>query len=147
MTKISEDFIFTFPFLEHNTNIKFYYELSNDINDDLLKSKILELKYKFITQKDCLCHGDLHTDSIMIDENKIYILDHEFSFYGPFGFDIGVLVAHLISSFVYHIKNEKYQDYLISTIQKIYEILENKIILNLKNSNNFINEKIHHKNI
>lgn len=43
-----------------------------------------------------LTHGDLHTDSILILENNdIAVIDAELCDYGPAGFDLGTLCAHI----------------------------------------------------
>jgi 5-methylthioribose kinase len=36
-----------------------------------------------------LIHGDLHTGSILIKEDSMKVIDPEFAFYGPMGYDIG----------------------------------------------------------
>ena len=40
-------------------------------------------------------HGDLHSGSIMVTEKETYVIDPEFAFYGPMGFDIGALIGNL----------------------------------------------------
>ena len=43
-----------------------------------------------------LIHGDLHSGSIFINHDGIKVLDPEFAFYGPIGYDIGNVIAHLV---------------------------------------------------
>ena len=40
-------------------------------------------------------HGDLHSGSIFINEQGIKIIDPEFAFYGPMGYDIGNVIGNL----------------------------------------------------
>lgn len=47
-----------------------------------------------------LIHGDLHSGSIFANENGIKVIDPEFAFYGPMGYDIGNLVGNLFFSWV-----------------------------------------------
>lgn len=53
------------------------------------------MKEKFMTQAQALVHGDLHTGSIMINQTETYVIDPEFAFYAPIGFDVGAVIASL----------------------------------------------------
>ncbi len=67
--------------------------------DDELKQAVARLKMKFQNQSQVLLHGDLHTGSVFVDpsaENKVKVIDPEFAFVGPAGFDLGVLVANYL---------------------------------------------------
>lgn len=46
-----------------------------------------------------MIHGDLHTGSIMVTRDSTQVIDPEFSFYGPMGFDIGALLGNLIMAY------------------------------------------------
>ena len=65
-----------------------------------LKRVALEMKARFATAAETLLHGDLHTGSIMATEADTRVIDAEFALYGPFGFDVGVLLAHLWMGFL-----------------------------------------------
>ncbi len=126
LCKLTEDFVFTAPFMKHETNAHLP-ELSDVAekiaNDVELKVKILELKNKFMNQSDALLHGDLHTGSIMINKQETYVIDSEFAFVGPMGFDIGALIANLIMSWISHKiqdDNETYQEWILECIEKIW---------------------------
>jgi 5-methylthioribose kinase len=49
---------------------------------------------------EALIHGDLHTGSIMVTESETRVIDPEFAFYGPMGFDIGAVIANLLMSYL-----------------------------------------------
>lgn len=49
-----------------------------------------------MTEAEALLHGDLHTGSIFASEEETKVIDPEFAFYGPIGFDIGLFLANLI---------------------------------------------------
>ena len=126
LCRITEDFVFTFPFMEHATNDVYAYnnEMAKELFSDMnFKKSVLELKYKFMTQSDSLLHGDLHTGSIMLSQKETYIIDPEFSFVGPFGFDIGVLIANIIISYVSHVELKTSRSYRQWIIEVIVEIL------------------------
>jgi len=127
LCKLTEDFVFTAPFMEHETNAELpeLSDVAQRIADDVeLKTKILQLKYKFMNQSDALLHGDLHTGSIMINQDETYVIDSEFAFVGPMGFDIGALIANLVMSWVSHSvqdSNSSYSDLILETINTVWQ--------------------------
>ena len=135
MCKLTEDYVFTFAFMQHpsndTANIK-NNPLANKIFDDTkFKEKVLQLKYIFMNSTDCLLHGDLHTGSIMLNTNETYIIDSEFAFVGPFGFDIGALLANLTSAYIHHTivsKDEEYKKWILKTIYDILTMFKNKFL-------------------
>ncbi|MBH9968755.1 S-methyl-5-thioribose kinase [[Bacillus] enclensis] len=98
LCKITEDLVFTDPFFNSETN-DFEEELLPLLkefwNDFSLKLEVAKLKKIFITESEALLHGDLHTGSIFADEKHTKVIDPEFAFYGPIGFDIGQFIANL----------------------------------------------------
>ena len=132
LCKLTEDFVFTAPYMEHETNADLpeLSDLAKEIAEDIeLKVKILHLKYKFMNQTDALLHGDLHTGSIMVNESETYVIDSEFAFVGPMGFDIGALIANLAMSWVSHTaqaSNTNYTDFILDTIKEVWERFEDK---------------------
>jgi len=46
-----------------------------------------------------LIHGDFHTGSVMVTEDSSFVIDPEFAFYGPIGFDVGALVGNFLLAF------------------------------------------------
>ncbi len=127
LCKLTEDFVFTAPFMEDETNADLpeLSDLADRIANDVeLKTKILHLKYKFMNQSDALLHGDLHTGSIMINQDETYVIDSEFAFVGPMGFDVGALIANLVMSWVSHTvqdNNSRYSDLILETINSVWE--------------------------
>lgn len=135
LCKLTEDLVFSFAFMEHetndNANVKNNPEAKKLFADMEFKEKVLELKYKFMTQNDALLHGDLHTGSIMINESQTYIIDPEFAFVGPFGFDVGALLANLVNNYIHHVvvtKDEDFQEWLLITIKEVLEKFSQKFL-------------------
>lgn len=99
LCKITEDLIFTNPFFDHETN-DFEPALQAEVeaiwNNNLLKLEVAKLKRSFLTEAEALLHGDLHTGSIFASEAETKVIDPEFAFYGPIGFDIGLFLGNLI---------------------------------------------------
>ncbi len=133
LCKLTEDFVFTFAYMEHETNV-----IDADALQDAkelfskmeFRKNVLKLKYIFMTKSDALLHGDLHTGSIMVDAKETFVIDPEFAFFGPFGFDIGALIANLINSYISHFYNKdaEYREWILKTIVDIYEKFELKFL-------------------
>lgn len=135
LCKLTEDLVFSFPFMEHETNdninVKDNQEAKKLFLDMEFKERVLELKYKFMTQSDALLHGDLHTGSIMINEKETYVIDPEFAFVGPFGFDVGALLANLANNYIHHsvvTKDKDFQEWLLVTIREVLEKFGEKFL-------------------
>ncbi|MCD8497698.1 MAG: S-methyl-5-thioribose kinase [Alphaproteobacteria bacterium] len=99
MCKISEDLIFDEPYFDAPMNRHTTPQL-DDIalafrQDTDLKMAVQELKYRFMNAPEALLHGDLHTGSVMVTEADTRVIDPEFAFFGPMGFDIGAILANL----------------------------------------------------
>ncbi|MFT5835334.1 MAG: 5-methylthioribose kinase [Sulfurimonas sp.] len=135
LCKLTEDFVFTSAFMESETNdaqnVKDNPLAKKLFADMEFKEKVLDLKYKFMTASDALIHGDLHTGSVMLNEEETYIIDPEFAFVGPFGFDIGALVANLVNNYIHHsivTKDEDFKEYLLETIKETLKLFEKKFL-------------------
>jgi 5-methylthioribose kinase len=62
-----------------------------------VRAAAADVKLAFMTRAEALIHGDLHTGSVMVREDgSTRAFDGEFCFYGPVGFDIGLLWANFI---------------------------------------------------
>jgi 5-methylthioribose kinase len=104
--------------------------LSNDMWSD--ENVILEahkLRDIFMKKYECLIHGDMHTSNIFVDENRMKVIDMEYTFVGPASFDMGYLIANFITqyaaaSFKTHEdmrKTHEFKCYLLSSIKALYE--------------------------
>jgi 5-methylthioribose kinase len=110
LCEITEDLILTEPFepvlLEGKTNRNRFDPGVSDaleqLQDDLeVRANVARLKHRFMTCAQALLHGDLHAGSIMASNPDqhgvadIRVIDPEFAFFGPIGFDVGSFVANL----------------------------------------------------
>ena len=134
LCKLTEDFVFTLAFMEDETNDinpELHAEAKNFFNENAFKKNLLELKYIFMTKSDALLHGDLHTGSIMLNQEETYIIDPEFAFIGPFGFDIGALLANMINAYISHFyrsEDSEYQAWILESIKEIWNKFEQKFL-------------------
>ena len=124
MRAITGDYVFTFPFIDHQTN--FYTDGLED-SVEILKadSEFLQqaeiLKNIFLRVKRGLTHGDLHTGSVMVNDTSAKVIDAEFAFYGSVGFDIGLFWANYLLSYFSHAENSKIQSDIISAVIAVWE--------------------------
>ena len=101
---ITEDLVLTEPYCAEpmnprNKNIvtpgnedfvkEYLYE------DEVLHGEVATLRNNFMNNAQALIHGDLHSGSIFANEQGIKIIDPEFAFYGPMGYDIGNVIGNL----------------------------------------------------
>ncbi|CAH0532769.1 5-deoxyribose kinase [Vibrio stylophorae] len=98
---ISEDLVFTEPFNDYKgrnilTKGNEAYVQEHIYGNTALVSEAMKLRYNFMNNAQALIHGDLHSGSIFINHTGIKVLDPEFAFYGPIGYDIGNVIAHLV---------------------------------------------------
>ena len=100
LCKISESLVFTEPFLGAPERTILYPANVDFMRKELFEDKDLQLeaaklKYGFMNHAQALIHGDLHTGSIFVLPESTKIIDPEFAFFGPVGFDLGTIVANL----------------------------------------------------
>lgn len=103
--------IFTDPYYHSSFNKHTTPQL-DDVADEFtkkddLKAQVAVLKHKFEAAQEALIHGDLHTGSVMVTQETTYVMDHEFAFYGPMGFDIGAFVGNLLIAYLASYGQEK----------------------------------------
>ncbi len=106
LCKLTEEFIFTFPYMEHDSN---YSNPTTDTwarehlrTDAAYKLGVLKFKDLFLTKADALLHADLHTGSLMVNQTETYVIDMEFAYFGPFGFDVGKIMANFFLAATAH---------------------------------------------
>jgi len=82
-----------------------------------------------MTHAQALVHGDLHTGSIMINQTETFVIDPEFAFYGPMGFDIGAVIGNLFLNYAAHEvrmpdpdKRADFRQYLVGTVIDVWHV-------------------------
>ena len=103
LCRITEDIVFTDPYREAPLNRWNRPHLDADKrafeNDSALKFAAQARKYQFLTATQALIHGDLHTGSIMLTKEDTRVIDPEFAFVGPIGFDVGAVIGNLFLAY------------------------------------------------
>ena len=131
---ISECLVFTEPYInDRDRNIvipeNMEYVKKHLYGDIELRAEAAKLKNNFMNNAQALIHGDLHSGSIFINEDGMKVIDPEFSFYGPMGYDIGNVIGNLFFSLVNrkHLmeageKKELFMGWLSQTIRDIFDM-------------------------
>ena len=130
---ITESLVFTEPYFEAEMN--HHTEGLDPIvkilrSDIKMKSEAQKMLMKFTSNTETLCHGDLHSGSVMCTDNETKVIDPEFGFYGPMGFDIGMLISNYLMAYFSqpgHRDSEKlseYQNWILKVIEETSETFQ-----------------------
>lgn len=136
LCKITEDLIFDDPYT-NSPNNSFDDHLRPDAealrNDGSLHLEVALLREKFLTHAQALLHGDLHTGSIFITPQSTKVIDPEFAYYGPMGFDIGAVIGNLLLNFAGQehwsadgASRKERRAYLLGTVRDVWTLFERK---------------------
>jgi 5-methylthioribose kinase len=139
LCKITEDLIFTDPYrvAEQNRWTSPWLDATAaSFRDDLdAHVAISRLKLKFLGAPQALIHGDLHTGSIMVTEHETRIIDPEFAFYGPMGFDLGAVIGNLLMAYLASPGHERssggrraFEGWVLETIEAVWTEFERKFL-------------------
>ncbi|WP_058308002.1 S-methyl-5-thioribose kinase [Gracilibacillus massiliensis] len=137
LCEITEDLVYTEPFYNCERNEVFPATRSfieTEIwGDKQLQLETAKLKFEFMTNAQSLIHGDLHTGSVFIKQDSTKVIDPEFAFYGPAGYDIGNVVANLIFAYANGQatitdaeEREQFTNYIITTIRDVIDLFKEK---------------------
>lgn len=133
---ISEDLVFTEPYDDYkNRNIILDENLTfveeKLYSDKELHTEVGKLRDDFMNHAQALIHGDLHSGSIFVNEEGMKVIDPEFAFYGPMGYDIGNVIGNLFFAWAnkYYTDSENIQflDWVKNTILEIVDKVQQKM--------------------
>jgi 5-methylthioribose kinase len=141
LCKITEDLIFTDPYriakLNRWTSPELDLYAAQWRNDGDLKVAISRLKLKFLSGAEAMLHGDLHTGSVMLTETDTRVIDPEFAFMGPMGFDTGAVIANFLLSYFSQDGHEErpgardhYREWILRTTETIWTCFDEKFRTN-----------------
>jgi 5-methylthioribose kinase len=102
---ITEDLVFSAPYVDAPSN-DIEPHLADEAaalrRDGELVEAAAALRHQFRTRAEALIHGDLHTGSVMVSSESTRVIDPEFAFMGPMGFDSGAVVGNLAIACIAH---------------------------------------------
>jgi 5-methylthioribose kinase len=125
---ISEDLVFTEPYIDYKgrnivipENMDYVKEhVYGDV--DLVREAGI-LKNAFMNNAQALLHGDLHSGSIFVNQDGTKVLDPEFAFYGPIGYDLGNVIGNLMFSWAHAGVIYRDKDFTLWTEETITNIV------------------------
>lgn len=87
------------------------------------------MRHKFMSTPETMIHGDAHTSNIFLNEEVIKIIDMEYTFGGPFCYDLGYFINSLMTQFCAAYKRpfpseearRTFQAYILTSIVEAYE--------------------------
>ncbi|MCC5826275.1 S-methyl-5-thioribose kinase [Alkalimonas sp.] len=128
---ITEDLFFTDPYCNHERNSIHQAILpqARELwHDETLQAEVARLKADFLSKPQALLHGDVHSGSIFVSAEQCKVIDAEFGFYGPVGFDVGSLLGNLLISYAGQFGlqedtdvREQQQRYLLAQIEALWQ--------------------------
>jgi 5-methylthioribose kinase len=102
LVRITVDLVFCDPYRRSGRNRHTSPQLDELVADlradGRLKVAAAHFGRKFLNEVQALVHGDLHSGSVMVTESDTRVIDPEFAFYGPIGFDLGAFLGNLLLS-------------------------------------------------
>ncbi|VFQ68383.1 unnamed protein product [Cuscuta campestris] len=137
MCRLTEQVIFSDPYKvsQYNRWTTPYLDADAEAirNDNVLKLEIAELKSKFCERAQALIHSDLHTGSVMVTPESTQVIDPEFAFYAPMGFDIGAFIGNLILAYYAQdghadegTDRQSYKAWILKTIADTWNLFHKK---------------------
>jgi 5-methylthioribose kinase len=135
LCEITEDLVYTEPFYDNNHRNELTpgneeWIQSTIYDDEELKLETAKLKFSFMNNAQALLHGDLHTGSIFIKKESTKVIDPEFAFYGPMGYDVGNVIANLFFAWANGNAhgNKDFTDWIEKTIEDVVDQFKEKFL-------------------
>lgn len=133
LRKIMEDGMFLDIFgLDFDSSLgeEFKNFASQFSHDNRYVTELFKIRRSFMSHADALIHADMHTSNIFASEDEMKVIDMEFSFMGPFGYDLGYLTGNLISQycaacfkpFASEDDRKEFKAYLLATIKNLFRV-------------------------
>lgn len=136
---ITEDLVLSEPYMsvpyrERNRNIitpgNEGFVTDRLYNDPELQYRAALLREAFMNRAEALLHGDLHTGSVFACPAGIKVLDPEFAFYGPMGYDIGCVVGNLFFAWAnraFTAPGEPSAEAIARTVRDVFDLTNRKL--------------------
>jgi len=162
MVSVTEQVIFEEPFFsaknnrfQNNDEYKLLCpQMIETVNkmrsDEKVIYNVYNLRRKFRNLHQALVHGDLHTGSIMCNQQRSVAIDAEFAFYGPYFVDVGLFIGNmLLSCFSQQLYDKNgdrtpYIQYLLDQTVAFYDTFNARFLelWNEKNDGNLVPKTI-----
>ncbi|MED6176606.1 Methylthioribose kinase 1 [Stylosanthes scabra] len=124
MCRLTEQVVFSDPYKVSQYNHWTSPYLDRDA-EALREDNLLKL--------EALIHADLHTSSMMVTRESTQVIDPEFAFYGPMGYDIGAFLGNLILAYFSQDGHadqandrKAYKEWILKTIEDTWNLFHHK---------------------
>jgi 5-methylthioribose kinase len=139
LIRITVDLVFCDPYRFSKRNRHTSPQLDEivaDLRGDApLKMAAARFGGKFLGETQALIHGDLHSGSVMVTEDDTRVIDPEFAFYGPIGFDLGAFLGNLLLSWYSqpghatpHDDRSAYQRWILEQAQTFWDSFRRRFL-------------------
>ncbi|MGE3874839.1 MAG: S-methyl-5-thioribose kinase [Parvibaculaceae bacterium] len=139
LCKITENLVFTDPYrvakLNHWTSPDLDEIAAQFRRDEPLKIAVQRRKLQFMTSAEALIHGDLHTGSIMLTPTDTRVIDPEFAFVGPMGFDVGAIIGNLLLAYYSQDGHEArvyarspYRHWILMQVEQVWRLFSKRFL-------------------
>lgn len=140
MCQITERLVLTDPYKDPSGRNRLFPGNEAFVEDQLYSDEKLhveaaKLKNLFQSKAQSLIHGDLHSGSVFVKPGSTMVLDPEFAYYGPAGYDVGNIIAHFIFAWIHaEITMEdpaqrlKFQNWMVDTINKTISLFREESV-------------------
>jgi len=96
---ITEQLVYTEPYTNKPGRTKVFppnaaFAERELFSDAELHLEVAKLKYAFMNDAQALIHGDLHSGSLFVREDSTKVIDPEFAYFGPIGYDVGNVIGN-----------------------------------------------------
>jgi 5-methylthioribose kinase len=144
LCEITEDLVYSEPFNDYHHRNELFPENrewieANIYDDKALSLEAAKLKFSFLTNAQALVHGDLHTGSVFVRDDSTKVIDPEFAFYGPMGYDVGNVMANFIFAWVngaltltIGLEKDTYMKWLEETLTEVIDLFSLKFLTKWK---------------
>ena len=136
LCKITEDLVLTEPYYDYKgrnilTKGNEAFVRTFLYSDEALHAEVAGLRLGFMNNAQALLHGDLHSGSIFLNESDLKVLDPEFAFYGPMGYDIGNVIGNLFFAWANKAftapETQAFCDQLAGCIEEVFDLTREKL--------------------
>ena len=132
LVRITVDLVFCDPYRFSDRNRHTSPQLDEIVaelrSNGHLKVAAAHFGRKFLNEVQALVHGDLHSGSVMVTDDDTRVIDPEFAFYGPIGFDLGAFLGNLLLSWysqpgheTQHDERVAYQHWILEQVRTFWE--------------------------
>ena len=139
LVRITVDLIFADPYRvsarNRHTSPQLDRVAADFRRDGRLKAAVAHFGQKFLNDAQALVHGDLHSGSVMVTEDDSRVIDPEFAFYGPIGFDLGAFFGNLLLSWysqpghaTAHDDRIAYQEWILDQAKIFWETFRGRFL-------------------